>query len=1429
MVARIAHLKVLHPGLRVNIAVGGWAFNDYPTQTRFSDMVSSKENRNKFITSTFRFLSKYGLDGIDIDWEYPEADDRGGVSADYKNYVALLQDFRDRMNSDRPQYELTITIPASYWYLRHFDIKAMEPLVDWFNLMSYDIHGKWDQGNIWTGAFLKGHTNITEIDEALDLLWRNSIKPEKVVMGFGFYGRSFTMADPDCSEPSCAFIGAGRPGACTDTEGILTYSEVHSRNYTLNSLEFHYDPVSTVKYEIYDGNQWISYDDAQSFNDKKKFLTERCLGGLMIWAIDQDTVQYDALAGLLGDDAVQGGLIKGGNLSDEAKADLVDVYAQFTGQECYVTPGCTDETSSTMGSRQRCKAGFTAVERAHNPRTQQSGEKIDTCDTGYWHQVCCPTEHLPQHCEWSNPVRAASVDTVNDDFCQIGVRAFAGSRVHDECPFGKFLLSEDTARNKEGTVNCVPSTRRGLCCESNVFFEQCRWTECGVSCNEHERVQTTRRSDRYGTICDYSRSPPDLNIIASFCCPNSFAGYSNCEWSQESDVPGNPGNCVAKSCPPTKLKITHALVPPDLREDCGARLPTNDAGEFSYCCDPSPTYTHDLPVDPAKLWTDPHYQDVEWSYSDEYTNNDKDPEFSGQQAYGDDAYGFIMMDGPTDMISHSFERDFTVIHDDPSLPARKSKRSIITRDSSILDATFDHKEEVVMVYCNYGHGSPECEGIHENGAIDTIIKLPTYVGEGPFGRVVSFQIAENHKLPAHHIQSRAIKQNTNPIWELKFDYNFNMIKRESASGKTVNMRIDYTNLLPYWDEMTDSDPNKRKRSADMPPPPRPGSPGFQDLLRRSEKLKKDHNKTLKSTVDFSDGFATRLSTAPSPHDVEKRWFGTFIRWLQKMTTVESKDKGDLNMMYSKSLLIYSARVGCEKSTLQAGLDIHADASLNLNAQYAYYLSGTIVPPSVDDTFAYFGVQPQAYLGVRMNGNAALRYTSARKKLIETLSYPGLSIRGLAAVGPTLDLYGQLAGNVKLAGQIQVGAKYNFPRSEGYWPRNSDSATYEKIFGDSDTISTQGSGLEPRLSASVQAEANFDVLITPEANMGISAFGIVDAQVTAFVNNTLRFHIEGSASGDNTNGVSTSFDYGVYYLWNIGLNSHGSFSPKAFGIGWNSPTLLLFPNGAKEVKLYPQSGSSKRSYMPDIELPELSSAPRRGMLNPPRNQSMPSLGFKYMEMENVDIWGNESATSELRKRLDADDIANFARGLISCPDTTMCNGPGSVSHGSGSCRHSSRALRLQDDSDDGNGDGSDAGTCSQDGSDSGIETCTDQQPRLMYNCRYFPDQEIEGDDLKNNANEVTVPSICRNVRNAMRAESVDNDYQLVYEPRNSRQRRRDSCPPGFCAPINEALTDGLGQGYDLVSCDEFPFASSEEGGRLSGIKVSLPQPSMFENR
>jgi chitinase len=77
--------------------------------------------------------------------------------------------------------------------------------------MTYDLHGIWDTSNP-IGSIVQGHTNLTEIQLATELLWRNQVPPKQVVLGFSFYGRSFTLADPSCTKPSCPFSSASDPG-----------------------------------------------------------------------------------------------------------------------------------------------------------------------------------------------------------------------------------------------------------------------------------------------------------------------------------------------------------------------------------------------------------------------------------------------------------------------------------------------------------------------------------------------------------------------------------------------------------------------------------------------------------------------------------------------------------------------------------------------------------------------------------------------------------------------------------------------------------------------------------------------------------------------------------------------------------------------------------------------------------------------------------------------------------------------------------------------------------------------------------------------------------------------------------------------------------------------------------------------------------------
>lgn len=129
-------------------------------------------------------------------------------------------------------------------YLKGFDISGMAPYVDYFNFMSYDIHGTWDGNSQWTSSVVNPHTNLTEISEGLSLLWRNGVDPAKVLLGLGFYGRSFTLADNSCATPGCNFnteggnVGGGVAGECTHTSGILSDYEINPiiKDYSVSRI-----------------------------------------------------------------------------------------------------------------------------------------------------------------------------------------------------------------------------------------------------------------------------------------------------------------------------------------------------------------------------------------------------------------------------------------------------------------------------------------------------------------------------------------------------------------------------------------------------------------------------------------------------------------------------------------------------------------------------------------------------------------------------------------------------------------------------------------------------------------------------------------------------------------------------------------------------------------------------------------------------------------------------------------------------------------------------------------------------------------------------------------------------------------------------------------------------------------------------------------
>jgi GH18 family chitinase len=101
-------------------------------------MTSSKENRDAFTASLLKFLDKWNFAGVDIDWEWPGASNRGGDPSTIKqNYVSLMTELRTALG----KRGLAVALPSQGEYLKQFDLKALEAQVDWFNVLTYDLHG----------------------------------------------------------------------------------------------------------------------------------------------------------------------------------------------------------------------------------------------------------------------------------------------------------------------------------------------------------------------------------------------------------------------------------------------------------------------------------------------------------------------------------------------------------------------------------------------------------------------------------------------------------------------------------------------------------------------------------------------------------------------------------------------------------------------------------------------------------------------------------------------------------------------------------------------------------------------------------------------------------------------------------------------------------------------------------------------------------------------------------------------------------------------------------------------------------------------------------------------------------------------------------------------------------------------------------------
>ncbi|MGA5082585.1 glycoside hydrolase family 18 protein [Streptomyces griseoincarnatus] len=280
---QLRKLKEKHPGLKVIWSFGGWTWS--------GGFGEAAKNPAAFAQSCLDLVEDPRwagvFDGIDIDWEYPNACGATCDTSGRDAYRELMAALRSAFGPDRL---VTAAIPADATdggKIDAADYAGAAQYVDWYNPMTYDFFGAWD-----TAGPTAPHSPLTSYDgipkaeyhsaATIARLTGLGIPADKLLLGIGFYGRGWTgvtQADPGGT--------ATGPAPGTYEAGIDDYKVLKDRC----------PATGTVGGTAYAkcGDQWWSYDTPQTVASKTEWKNQQGLGGTFFWELSGDTANGELI------------------------------------------------------------------------------------------------------------------------------------------------------------------------------------------------------------------------------------------------------------------------------------------------------------------------------------------------------------------------------------------------------------------------------------------------------------------------------------------------------------------------------------------------------------------------------------------------------------------------------------------------------------------------------------------------------------------------------------------------------------------------------------------------------------------------------------------------------------------------------------------------------------------------------------------------------------------------------------------------------------------------------------------------------------------------------------------------------------------------------------------------------------------------------
>ncbi|WP_406838931.1 glycosyl hydrolase family 18 protein [Streptomyces sp. AHU1] len=274
---QLRQLKAKYPNIKVLWSFGGWTWS--------GGFAQAAANPTAFANSCYNLVEDPRwadvFDGIDIDWEYPNACglscDSSGAAA-YKN---LMQALRAKFGSNNLVTAATTADGTSGGKIDAADYAGASQYVDWYNVMSYDFFGAFNaQGPTAPHSPLTSYSGIPTpgftTADAIAKFKSKGVPASKLLIGIGFYGRGWTGVTQ--SAPGGTATG---PAAGTYEQGIEDY-KVLKTSCPSTGL------VAGTAY-AYCGNNWWSYDTPATIGTKMSWAKSQGLGGAFFWEFSGDT------------------------------------------------------------------------------------------------------------------------------------------------------------------------------------------------------------------------------------------------------------------------------------------------------------------------------------------------------------------------------------------------------------------------------------------------------------------------------------------------------------------------------------------------------------------------------------------------------------------------------------------------------------------------------------------------------------------------------------------------------------------------------------------------------------------------------------------------------------------------------------------------------------------------------------------------------------------------------------------------------------------------------------------------------------------------------------------------------------------------------------------------------------------------------------